>query len=290
VRRLCREAYLSAPQFYKAFGSLEKFLERAGIKPDKETLKRIKGTTKATKRRTKKSMKKAAQEESKSPNPESNPSERSTAPTLEEIQSLKEDEDEAHRLRLEKIAKYVEDIELLALDPEPQVSGPALDALADVIPHVLKCKYGVSASLEDLIQADHTLLQAREERKELQAKEAQANENLKKNEVERQEIQRERERLKADPEKGELLARIDSLEAEKKLMKAQFDEMYAANKNSRILLISLLGSIQGCNACRAQFHRNIASYKEAQQWLANGKLSLLSFETIEPPRRNSPES
>jgi len=210
-----------------------------------------------------------------------------SAPTFEEIQRGREVEEEARKERLEDTRVFASQIELLALDPDPEVGNPVLDSLSNILPVILKRKYGIQASLKDLVEAGHTLRQAQEARKKLREKEIQLDKLLMKNEVERLEIKGEWEKIRAgralDPEKKALREDVKKSLEKERILTDRLNEIYADYKNFRILFVSLLGATTQCDGCRQRFVQNLKPYGDAQEWLASGKWSLLSYETINVP-------
>jgi peptide subunit release factor RF-3 len=260
---VCREANLTPPRFYRVFKNLEGFCERAGIKIDRETLVRIKGTMKATKRRTRKKRPTLHRDSNPAMVVEGESPKQQAAPTFEEIQQNLKDEEEARQQRLENIGKFVAQIEILALDGDPKISGPVIDALSSVIPTVLEKKFGVEATLKDLIEANDVLHQAQKERKKLRSKEIQLDGYAKK-------VQADWEKLRADSDKGALFQRVESLEAERRVLTSQVNEARIVYENYRRVFSGFCATVFKCKACGPRFLGYMESYPEANAWLLKG--------------------
>jgi hypothetical protein len=284
---VCREANLTPPRFYRVFKNLEGFCERAGIKIDRETLVRIKGTRKATRQRTRGRSQGACRDSTPTMTVKSESTVWSAPPTFEEIQQNLKDEEEARQLRLENVGKFAAQIEILALDGDPQISDPVVDALSGVVPSILKKRFGVDASLKDLVEASDVLHQARELKQELRAKEIQLDGLLKKHEQERLEIQDEWEKIrqarKLDPGKVALQNNVKTLQGEKKVLIDDLNEAFNDNKRFRLAVVDLLTVIGECNSCKKRFHQVLEPYPDLKKWLLDGKWAL-SFEVIDMSR------
>lgn len=275
MRRISRETGLTAPKIYRTFGSLESLIERAGLKVDKETLKRIKSTRKATRRRVKKTLQKAVPKFKNICSQPSGNIKQSAAPTFEKIQEDLETEQEAHKSRLEKVQKFAEEVEALALDGAPEVSGPVLDALCNILPTILQKKYGVPFSLKDLLEADHTLHQVEKERKELRAEQLQLDGMRRKNEAERLEIRCEWEKLKANPEKTALKQRVERLQGEKRALTSKLGEAFDYKRKAIFVFNALLETITPCNSCVVRFSQLMNPYPDEWKWFKDGEWSRL---------------
>jgi hypothetical protein len=224
---------LSAPRFYRAFGSLESFCEKAGVKLDKETLKRMKETARATRRHAKKSVKKAVATHVEKPTPESKHCEQRT-PTFELMQEDLATEREAHESRKERAQQFAHEMKILALNGDPEISDPIVDALCfEVLPTVLEREFGVSFTLEELCQAELTLRQVQEERERLHEKELELDGYAKKVEAERLQVQKERQRIEAIPDKAELQKQIERLLAWNKTLADRNEELYQQLQQSK---------------------------------------------------------
>lgn len=264
IRRLCRECNISAPWFYRKFGSLESFVEKTGLKLDVASKERISSTRKATKRRTRKKRPTLHRDSNPAMVVEGESPKQQAAPTFEEIQQNLKDEEEARQQRLENIGKFAAQIEILALDGDPKISGPVIDALSGVVPTILEHKYHIEASLKDLIEANDVLHQAQKERKKLRAKEIQLDGYAKK-------VQADRERLKADSDKGALFRRVESLEAEKRVLTSQVNEARIVYENYRRVFSGFCATVFKCKACGPRFLGYMESYPEANAWLLKGE-------------------
>jgi AcrR family transcriptional regulator len=284
VRRICRETNLTSPRFYRLFGSLESLVEQAGLKVDRETLERIRSTRKATKRRIRRKSQRSSRIQIPATTVEGESQEPPAASTFETIQQSLEAEEEARQRRLEDIGKFAAQIEILALDGDPKISGPVLDALSSVVPTILLKKYGVEATIKDLIEAGHTLRQVQEARKKLRAKETHLDGLLKKHEDERVQIQGEREKIrqarKLDPEKIALQDHVKTLQGEKKVLIDNLNETVNNNKRFRLAVMGLLTVIGECGSCKKRFQRIFEPYPDLMKWLLEGQWSL-SFEFID---------
>ncbi len=288
MRRICREADLSSPRFYRLFGSLESLVERAGLKLDSETKQRIRSTRKASRKHSRKKKRTPKQDSTPIVTVESESTEQSATSIFEELQENLETEEEARQSRLENIGRFAGQIEMLALNDNPEISQPVLDALYNVVPTILQKKHNVTMSIKDLIQANQLLHQVQQKEKRLREKEFQLGGLAEKLEVEKQQIQSEWESIKQerknDPEKASLQKHVDELEGREKVLTDRLAETYANNKNFRLVVNSFLAAICYCDACGARFRRNMTPYKQVLEWLYNGQWMLLTFETLDPSR------
>ncbi|MCJ7632641.1 hypothetical protein MUP77_09655 [Candidatus Bathyarchaeota archaeon] len=280
VRRVCREANLTPPRFYRVFKNLEGFCERAGIKIDRETLVRIKGTRKATKRRTREKRRQLPRD----PNPPAPPTvesqniEMETESTFEKLQQGLKDKEAAQGSIRENARKFAEEFKTLALTGHPDVNGPILEALGEVMPSVLFYKYDIAADIQDLLSANDVLHQVQEERKKL-------NDEEKKNATERADIAKEWERLKRDSDKASLLEHVEKLEWQRKVNTNRFNETYDALKRFRVTFRELWKIASKCPDCPKTFMQNMmASHGDILEWITSGKYTRLSFETEDKPR------
>ena len=288
IRRLCRECNISAPWFYRKFGSLESFVEKVGLKVDKETSVRIRSTRKATRKHAGTRKPKPYQDSNPAMVVEGEGPKPRTASTFEEIQHNREVEEEARKERLEKTRVFASQIELLALDPDPEVSNPALDALSNILPVILKRKYGIQASLKDLVEAEHTLRQAQETRKKLHEKEIQLDDLSRKQEDERVQIKGEWEEIqqarKQNPQTIALQELVKTMQGEKKVLIDNLNEACSVNRNFRMVAIAWLGVLEQCGSCQKRFIRLLNPFPQVRAWFLGGQWGALSFETIDTSR------
>jgi len=288
IRRLCRECNISAPWFYRKFGSLETFVEKAGLKLDVATKERISSTRKATKRRTRKKRPTLHRDSNPAMVVEGESPKQQAAPTFEEISRAREVEEEARKERLEKTRVFASQIELLALDPDPEVSNPALDALSNILPVILKRKYGIQASLKDLVEAEHTLRQAQETRKKLHEKEIQLDGLSRKQEDERVQIKGEWEKIrqarKQNPQTIALQELVKTMQGEKKVLIDNLNEACSVNRNFRIVAIAWLGVLEQCGSCQKRFIQVLNPFPQVRAWFLRGQWGALSFEAIDMSR------
>jgi hypothetical protein len=128
---------------------------------------------------------------------------------------------------MERVQQYAHEIKVLALNEDPEISDPIVDALCfEVLPTVLEKKFGVSFTLEELCQAELTLREVQEEKDRLHAKETQLDGYAKKVEAERLQVQEEWRRLDAIPDKAELQKQIERLLAWNKTLADRNEELY----------------------------------------------------------------
>ena len=273
IRRICRECNISAPWFYRAFRNLEGFCERAGIKIDRETLVRIKGTRKATKRRTREKRRQLPRDS----NPLAPPTVECEAPGVQAgymLTQIREDakkEKEAHKIRVKNIKQLANTVKDLALYGDFEINSIFLEALNDVIPVVLFYKYDIAASVPDLLAANDVLHQVHEERRKL-------NDEEKKNATERADIAKEWERLKRDSDKASLLEHVERLKREQKINVGRFNEAYYAFKQFRMLFREIMPIMRRCPTCYKTVIQNMMeSHDDVLNWLTSGKMRL-SFE------------
>jgi AcrR family transcriptional regulator len=281
VRRICREANVTVPWFYRRFSSLEGLVEKAGLKIDKVTLKRIRSTRKATKRRTREKRRQLP----KDSNPPAPPTVECEAPEVKagdmstQIREDAKREKETHKTHVKNAKQLANTVKELALDDDLEVNSIFLEALNDVIPVVLFHKYGIAASVPDLLAAKDVLRQVDEERKKLDAEE-------KKNVAERVDIAEAWEKLKRDSDKASLLERVEKLEWEKKVNTNRFNETYEAFKRFRTLFRDVRPIMMKCPNCQEAFMQ-MMSQDDFFKWLQSMKWARLSFETIDPFRASS---
>lgn len=73
---------------------------------------------------------------------------------LEDLQRSIEIEKDQRRRRKEIAEEKAKELKLLALDPNKEISGPVLDALAEVLPRILKHCHGITLSFWALKELD----------------------------------------------------------------------------------------------------------------------------------------
>ena len=273
---------MSPPRFYRLFGSLEGLCEKAGIKLDRETKERIKGTRKATRRRVKKK---------RIIHRDSNPAvtvesvKQPTASIYEEIQRDLDTESEARENRLMNVGRFAGEIQTLALSADAQISEPVLDALHNVLPAVLKQKYGVEATLKDLLGSQEFLRQVQKREKKLREKEFQLDGLGQKLEQKEQRIQTEWENIKKerkrDPGKAALQVRVNELEQNEKVLQDMLNEVYVRDKNFRLIATTFLFSISQCEKCRTLAINSLKLHPQVLEWFLERKWMTLSFDTLD---------
>lgn len=74
--------------------------------------------------------------------------------SVEDLQRSIEMEMDQRRYRKKKAEEKAKEIKLLALDPNKEISGPVLDALAEVLPRILKHCHGITLSFWALKELD----------------------------------------------------------------------------------------------------------------------------------------
>jgi hypothetical protein len=261
------------PRFYRRYGSLESLVEKAGLKLDKTTMARIKSTRKATRKRVKKSKRKYTQKEQPPSIVESGHVEQPHVRAFEEIRENVQDEEEAKDMIMEKAQCFAEELKTLVLDSNIEVCTAILEALNEILPHVLFYKYDVAADIQDLLSAKDILRQVRKERKKLRKQQNQLDD-------ERQEIQRGRELLKREGNKASLLEHVEKLEWQMKVNTKRFNEAYEALKRFRVLFRALWSIASKCPNCPKTFMQNMMeSHGDVLEWLLSKKWTRLSFET-----------
>lgn len=272
VRRICRAADLSPPRFYRLFGSLESLVERSGLKLDRETKARIKSTRKATRKRSKKSMRKHVQKEQASSIVESGDVDQPHVRAFERIRENITDVEEAQDSIRENAGRFAEELKTLVITGHPDVNGPILEALGEVLPHILWFNYDVEATIPDLLAANDTLKQIKKQRKKLRKERSQLD-------GERLELERARELLKRDSDKKSLLEHIEKLEWQRKVNIKRFNETYDAFKRFRTLFRELMQVMRKFPGCQKVFVQNMMeSHGDVLKWLTSRKMRL-SFET-----------
>ena len=273
VRKLCREVNMTPPAFYRRFGSLEKLCEKAGVEIDQGTKARLRLSMKATRKRIRKAEKKRVQSPHAPPTVESQNIEMETESTFEKLQQGLKDKEAAQDSIKENARNFAEELKTLALTGHPDVNGPILEALGEVMPSVLFYKYDIAASVPDLLAANDVLHQVHEERKKLTDEE-------KKNATERADIAKEWERLKRDSDKASLLEHVEKLEWQMKVGINRFNETYDALKRFRVTFRELWKIASKCPNCPETFMQNMmASHGDILEWITSGKYTRLSFET-----------
>jgi len=279
IRRICRECNISAPWFYRAFRNLEGFCERAGIKIDRETLVRIKGTRKATKRRTREKRRQLPRDSNPPapPTVESQNIEMETESTFKKLQQGLKDKEAAQGSIRENARNFAEELKTLALTGHPDVNGPILEALGEVMPSVLFYKYDIAADIPDLLSANDVLREVKKERKKLRKQQIQLD-------GERQEIQGARELLKRDSDKASLLEYIERLEWQAKVNAKRFSEAYNAFQQFRMLFRELMPVIRRFPDCYKVFVQNMMeNHDDVLKWLTSGGMRL-NFESEGTPK------
>jgi hypothetical protein len=273
IRRLCRDMNTTAPTFKAQHGSLLQFCEEHGIPIDEQTRARMKLTVEATSKRVKKAERKRHRDSKPSPPVESVNAESVRTPTFELIREDLAIERKAHESCKKRAKQFTKEIKVLALNKDPEISGPIVDALCfEALPTVLEKEFGVSYTLDELCQVELTLRQVQEERERLHAKQIELDDYAKRVEADRLQVQEERRRIEAIPDKAELQKQVERLLAWNKLLVDKNDEIYVNNKNLRTVNNCLLTSIANCEACKAKFQQMMAPYKEASEWFLKGRI------------------
>jgi len=263
VRKFCRDQNMTPPAFYRRYVSMGKLLEKAGLPIDERTKQRFLISKKATRKHVRKAERKRAKVQTPAPTVESEKYEQQT-PTFALIQEDLATKQEVHENLKERAQQFADEMKTLALNDDPEISGPIVDMLCfTVLPKVLEKEFGVSFTLEELCQAELTLRKVQEEWKKLEAKELQLDGYAKK-------VQADRERLKADSDKGALFRRVESLEVEKRVLTNQLNEAIRCYDNYRIVFSGFWATVFKCKACSARFLGYMESYPEANAWLLRG--------------------
>jgi hypothetical protein len=221
VRRFCRDRNTTPPAFYRRYGSMGELLEKAGLPIDERTKQRLQISKKATRKHVRKAERKRSRVQTPAPTVESENCEPQQTPTFALIQEDLVTEQEARESRRERTQQFAGEIKTLALNDDPEISGPIVDALCfEVLPAVLEREFGVSFTLEELCQAELTLREVEKERNKV-------GELAKKNREERLAIELEWGKVKRIPEKGELLEHIEQLQKKIKVLTANLNEARA---------------------------------------------------------------
>lgn len=264
VRKFCRDRNTTPPAFYRRYKSMPKLLEKAGLPVDERTKARLLISKKATRKHVQKAERKRSRVQTPGPTVESENHEPQRPPTFALIQEDLETEQEARESRKERIQQFVDEVKTLALNDDPEISGPIVDALCfEALPTILEKEFGVSFTLEELCQAELTLRQVQEERKRLHAKEIQLDGYVKK-------FQAERERLRMDSDKGALFQRVESLEAENRVLRSRLNEARLLYDNYRIVFQCFLNAVKPCRDCFTRVLNGMESHPEANAWLLRG--------------------
>jgi len=286
VRRICRETDLTVPRFYRMFGSLENLVEKAGLKLDKETKERIKSTRKASRKRVRKSRRKTNPRDSPSPIVES--VEQPATSIFEELQENLQTEEEARKSRLENIGRFAGQIEILALNDNPEISQPVLDALYNIVPTILEQKHNVTMTIKDLLEADQLLHQVRKREKRLLQKQKEFASEATKLELEKIQVRKEWENIKKerkrDPGKAALQVRVNELEQNEKVLQDMLNEVYVRDKNFRVIANTFLFSISQCEKCRTFAINSLKLHPQVLEWFLEQKWLTLSFDTLDASR------
>jgi len=265
VRKFCRDQNTTSPAFYRRYGSMGKLLEKAGLPIDEKTKQRLQISKKATRKHVRKAERKRSRVRILAPTVEGENCEPQRTPTFALIQEDLATEQEARESRKERTQQFADEVKTLALNDDSEISGPIVDALCfGVLPTILEREFGVSFTLEELCQAELTLRKVQEEWKKLEAKELQLDGYAKK-------VQADRERLKADSDKGALFRRVESLEAEKRVLTSQVNEARIVYENYRRVFSGFCATVFKCKACGPRFLGYMESYPEANAWLLKGE-------------------
>lgn len=291
VRRICRETNLTPPRFYRLFGSLKRLCTKAGLKIDDRTKERMKISAKATRKHVKRAIRKTISPLVERSTVESADREVRATTTFEQMQEDLATEQKAHESLKARAQQVAKEMKTLALNNDPKISQPILEAFSDVMPTILLYKFGVKASIPDLVKAQETLRLVQNERKKLQDEQLHVEGMKKECDARASEIQLEREKIKMerahDPEKDELRRHIDKLEAEKEIANSRLSELFVRDKNLRIISNCLIFAVSECSTCSARFQRYMEPYKDIQDWLTSGKLVMTSFETMDISKQPS---
>jgi len=264
VRKFCRDQNTTSPAFYRRHGSMVKLLEKAGLPIDERTKQRLQISKKATRKHVRKAERKRSRVQTPAPTVEGENCEPQQTPTFALIQEDLATEQEARESRKERTQQFADEVKALALNDDPEISGPIVDALCfGVLPTILEREFGVSFTLEELCQAELTLREVEEERKKV-------GELAKKNRDERLAIELEWEKVKRIPEKGELLEHIEQLQRKIKVLTGNLNEARATYNNYRTVFSGLWDAVFECRVCSARFTSYMESYPEVNVWFFKG--------------------
>jgi len=174
---------------------------------------------------------------------------------------------------MEKAQCFAEELKTLVLTSHPDVAGAILQALGEVLPHILWFNFDVEATIPDLLVANDVLKQVKKQRKKLRKERSQLD-------GERLELERGRELLKRDSSKKSLLEHVEKLEWQRKVDIKRFNEAYDAFKRFRTLFRELMPIIRKFPDCHKTFVENMMeSHDDVLEWLLSKKWTRLSFET-----------
>lgn len=272
IRKFCRDQNMTAPAFYRRYGSVGKLLEKAGLPIDERTKARLLISKKATRKRVLKAERRRSRVQTPAPPVESTNDESAQMPTFEKMEQDREDKKAAHDSIVKNAQRFAEELKTLVLDSNVEVCTAILEALNEILPHVLFYKYDVAADIPDLLSAKDILRQVRKERKKLRKQQNQLDD-------ERQEIQRGRELLKRDSNKASLLEHVEKLEWQMKVNTKRFNEAYEALKRFRVLFRTLWSIASKCPNCPKTFMQKMMnSHGDVLEWLLSKKWTRLSFE------------
>ena len=200
-------------------------------------------------------------------------------PAFEGLMQKGEDEDSIK----EHAKVFAEELKTMVIGENPDHQVPLeaynalIEALVEVLPVILYCKYDVWAELPDLLVAQDVLKKARKERKKLRKEQIQLD-------GERLEIQEARELLKRDNNKAALIEHIEKLEWKIKVDAKRFNEAYEAFQRFRTLFRELMPVIRKFPDCHQLFVQNMMeNHNDVLNWLTSGGMRL-SFESEGTPK------